>query len=1142
MERSGGRGSHHASSTTPSRSDPAQAAKVNPSQRSQQRSKIYDVSVPSKQTATFPQGQDQGLSFLAIAQAASNRPSSSKPSVPEHKTSNSLPARASLNVSSSSGQGDSKTGQANPASIAQLANSLKEQSVASSTKSKSHGASSEKVKYDTHPGSHKSGQKSKSAANQKSKTIIRSEEYGVPAKAKRPENLPKSQSDFIAEHFPASPKSKVHFKSKSQDKTNEVKRQSSEPLPPSELHKKSGHKSKSSSRDDIESVSNEKTKQSVIKPKRSASVDSTLSGNKKSADAQKSSSDHSQSNSRTKSSSGKTDEVLSEGSVPKKKITFTNKDSSSFSVITEQPSSIQKRFSKDGGNKTVIIGLDSVVAPKVQTSVPVLNHHKQHEPKKTLKKQATSSSSGVSLESVATTATRLDDVHVDLTEIVEDQGYKPVHSTEGIQVQLGIPSAPYHRIVHVTTRSICLSCAGALLLLLGSLLMFGPVLVLVIVLVPLCLLVKRLCDVCCCCRYCGHCCSFCCTEHVSQTEQIWLQKSPSSCPVVQSLVILQHGMDIDRIRDLINARLISAEDRRGNRLYPRFTQRIVPFCCGYAWVNDRRFIISNHIFDITLRLRSLEDLQEYIADMASHPLPMEYPLWDIQIYQNFGPQRDTVLLFRMHPCMTDGISMIQILQQALVDSQDVVLRPFHRGIGPAFLGTFRAFFFGPLLFCYKYLCLKNDFNLLHGNHVHPSGEMAIAWSAPFSIRAATRIKQVARCTLNELFMAVTAGNIRTYMQLSGITNPFNLKCVIPIDFHSGAANVTDMANKYTLAVLPLLTNVEGAIPRLWGVKTKMDEFKQSPEAAAVKGAMWLTSAILTKRAYSRLWSHIYGKTTCLISNLAGPENTLRLASHEIKCIMYWLPPMDRVTLVVSFLTYGDQIRMSVISDRSVLPNPEVITKDFIFQMETLSKLLAHRRIPGEQLHRRMESMHLLSSYTLSDLTAEQLQLQMSLIQNELHDLKLQVESESTHKISHNETHCIKKIENLKEQFRELMVELRRKKATDSEGAVTISSEEEYESDPDRVQRPFRRRTTSVSSKMSTSSVASTIRPLSTAPPSSQPSPTHVALPSWPELEVNDIQEAFLTKRVGGYRQQLSTMEEYEMEASPRPGSSRTDHR
>ena len=184
-------------------------------------------------------------------------------------------------------------------------------------------------------------------------------------------------------------------------------------------------------------------------------------------------------------------------------------------------------------------------------------------------------------------------------------------------------------------------------------------------------------------------------------------------------------------------------------------------------------------------------------------------------------------------------------------------------------------------------------------------------------------------------MAVTAGNIRTYMQINGINNPFNLKCVVPVDLHSGSSSVSDMATRYTLAILPLLTNTEGAIPRLWGVKMAMEEFKQSPEAAAVKGAMWFTSAVLTKRAYSRLWAHIYGKTTCLISNLAGPDKTLRLASHEIKCVMYWLPPLDQVTLAVSFLTYGDQIRMSVISDRSVLPNPEVITKDFIFQVSLM---------------------------------------------------------------------------------------------------------------------------------------------------------------------------------------------------------------
>lgn len=61
--------------------------------------------------------------------------------------------------------------------------------------------------------------------------------------------------------------------------------------------------------------------------------------------------------------------------------------------------------------------------------------------------------------------------------------------------------------------------------------------------------------------------------------------------------------------------------------------------------------------------------------------------------------------------------------------------------------------------------------------------------------------------------------------------------------------------------------------------------------------------------------------------------------------------------------------------------------------------------------------------------------------------------------------------------------------------------QDEELDTDRSQRPFRRRTLSMSSRMSTASVSSMVRPLSTAPQSGQPSPTHPGLPSWPGPEI-----------------------------------------
>ncbi|ESO98585.1 hypothetical protein LOTGIDRAFT_239021 [Lottia gigantea] len=488
--------------------------------------------------------------------------------------------------------------------------------------------------------------------------------------------------------------------------------------------------------------------------------------------------------------------------------------------------------------------------------------------------------------------------------------------------------------------------------------------------------------------------------------------------------------------------------------------------------------------------------------MAGKGLPQDHPLWEIQVLLNYGESLDTVLLFRMHPCMTDGISLVRILEQALVDTHMITPHDLNfAGTMNTCLQSFKAFFLGPITFLQKYLCLKKDFNLIHGRHIHPSGKMVVAWSEPFSLSAATRIKQVARCTLNELFISVVAANLRQYMQINGISNPFNMHCAVPTDFNTNQSNIK-MGNKYTFVILPLPTNTEGAIPRLWETKISMENFKLSPEAAVVRGALWFTHAILPKSSCRNFWRRIYRKCSCVISNLVGPKTVLKLANREIKCIIYWLPPLEEIAVSISFITYGEQIRMAVVSDRSVLPNPELLTADFYQQLETLSQLLANRRIPGEQLHRKTDNTQLLSAFSIKDLSIDQMQLQMTLLQQEIHDIKTQLDASSSHRISHSEAHLMQRIEQLKEQFREIMVELRRKRSEENEAAVVISDDVslEEEIDVDRPQRPFRRRTLSMSSRMSTASVSSTVRPLSTTT-SNQPSPTHSHLPVWPELEV-----------------------------------------
>ncbi|CAG2223889.1 unnamed protein product [Mytilus edulis] len=139
--------------------------------------------------------------------------------------------------------------------------------------------------------------------------------------------------------------------------------------------------------------------------------------------------------------------------------------------------------------------------------------------------------------------------------------------------------------------------------------------------------------------------------------------------------------------------------------------------------------------------------------------------------------------------------------------------------------------------------------------------------------------------------------------------------------------------------VPIPTNTEGAIPRLWKVKHIMDKLSSSALFSVTRGAVWVTSCLFSVGIFQKFWNHIHGKFTCVISNIPGPEGTLTFASKQIKSVIYWVPQLHNMAVGISFLSYGQSIRMAAVAERSVLPNPE-LTRDFIVQMDKLSELLA----------------------------------------------------------------------------------------------------------------------------------------------------------------------------------------------------------
>ncbi len=508
-------------------------------------------------------------------------------------------------------------------------------------------------------------------------------------------------------------------------------------------------------------------------------------------------------------------------------------------------------------------------------------------------------------------------------------------SSDSVSVTL---SAPYKRLEHPVEKSLFLSCSLSLLLLFVILLLFGPAVLLYVVFLPLAWLVRS-CIACCCCCSRNRACACCCSQVLTASENFWLHDSPFNKMVVQALLTLEEGLSLSQIRELVVSKLVCAKDKNGRHSYPRFTQKVVPLYMGNAWIKDPDFVIDNHVMAVKEVIRNQTELEKYIASQASVELDKDRPLWEIHVLCSFSETRDTLLLLRMHPCMSDGISLMRVLVKSLVDNPMALQLKPRFGQSAFAFNFLRAVFVGPLVFLHKLLFTSSDRNPLNiSANRHLSGRKVVAISEPFSMENATRIKQVTRSTLNDVLLTVAAGSLRRYLQRLGVPNPYDLNAIIPIDLRSDDGRVR-MGWKLSLMDFPLPTNTEGTIPRLWEIKQRMDELKNSADPVVMHYLIPFLSLLLPQRLYQRVVAHIFNKATCFVSTLPGPEQPVMLEGRNVKSVIYWAPPWDNAALSVSFITYADQVWMTVISDLAIVPDPQLLTRDFTQQVKLKLKAI-----------------------------------------------------------------------------------------------------------------------------------------------------------------------------------------------------------
>ena len=430
-------------------------------------------------------------------------------------------------------------------------------------------------------------------------------------------------------------------------------------------------------------------------------------------------------------------------------------------------------------------------------------------------------------------------------------------------------------------------------------------------------------------------------ERMKPQDGMWLQDTPANLMIVNAVYSLDQ-MDLETLRQLWQERVLQVED--GKR-YPRFTKRVVTGPRGVCWQEHVDFDLADHIFEAPEadRIDSKEKLQDFVGEMAAKPLPRELPLWQIQLIPELVPGI-SALIFRIHHCMGDGIALVPVLF-SLMDRDDPSVeafanpQPLQVGAGKGgrsklAVGLAAAFAGGPVLL--GKAIVPRDSSPLHGPEC--SGVKRVAWTDEIDLGGIKEVKNSLGATVNDVLMACVAGAFQRYAETHG--EPLKrFRVSMPVNVRWPTEPLL-MENRFATVLLKLPAAIRDVRERVLATKQRMDRLKRSVEPFVMFGAQNLLLYTLPSAIGRKLVNFYANKTTCVLTNVPGPQVPLSVGGRRIRGMVFWVPQRDLIGIGVSIFSMAGSLRVGVIADAALMPDPGALVTAFEDEFAALRGALA----------------------------------------------------------------------------------------------------------------------------------------------------------------------------------------------------------
>ncbi len=454
---------------------------------------------------------------------------------------------------------------------------------------------------------------------------------------------------------------------------------------------------------------------------------------------------------------------------------------------------------------------------------------------------------------------------------------------------------------------------------------------------------------------------------LSSVDHAWLRmEHPTNLMMITGVLTFDAPLEYERVRETLESRLLR---------FDRFRQRVVePRLRSPHWETVPDFDIRNHLHKVTLPAPGDQAaLQKIVSHYMSTPLDMRKPLWDFHLIEQYGT--GGALIGRLHHSIGDGIALIRVLLSLTDDTPEAAAPPpeepprKRRRRGPVGALLHRAAKAARTTRRVTETMRHESIEITRNPErlldlaklsakvplalgkltLRPSDPKTIfkgrlgvfktaAWSEDLSLADVKAVGRITGGTVNDVLLTAMSGGLRRYLLERGeAVEGLNFRAVVPVNLRPVDEPIK-LGNKFGLVFLSLPVGIADSLDRLYELKRRMDELKNSPEAVVAFGI--LNAIGMGPKEVEDIVVTIFGtKATTVMTNVPGPRQQIYLAGSPMRDLMFWVPQSGKLGMGISIISYNGKVNLGVVTDAKLVADPERIIAGFHEEFEEMMDLV-----------------------------------------------------------------------------------------------------------------------------------------------------------------------------------------------------------